>query len=515
MISPRLLLAPVVVAALLWTAAPALAEPADPSAPGTPTVAADVQLGQGPIPAGKTGEPVQVDVPLINRGDGPAVDVLIAPKPAVDAASFPFEITQTDYTVAAGQLKPGETVTASLGQFTLRGGLASGYYALPLSIQYGDGLTRQVIEKTIFINVEGVPAPDPQTPDPITTVPPQTVEVVITQPPPADLGGYQPGGDPGYQPPLTDAGAGAGSPAGAGNASTPRVMLTHFATNPAEVLAGQSFKLGFGLQNMSNRVGVGNIKVTVVSSDASFLPANGASSVFINSIGAGQTAASELEFRALPTLEERPYQLTLNIEYEDNSNYQALTATESIAVVVRQHARAETGTLQAMPSSIMVGQESNVTFQVQNKGKVRLYNTRVVVKANQPISGSEVFIGNIEPGTSGSVDMMVKAEKPTTAPVSLEISFEDAAGVATTIERQVNIEIIAADETQGEEMPSEPMPSGPAFSVLPLAIFGLAAIAAVAAGYVIVTKRKQRREAELASSLESLDAEPIVPVDPN
>lgn len=538
--TPRFLLVPALAAALVLAPATAYAEtpaPGDTASPTvtvtpdatvtpqettlpaetpvdqTPAAAPLVELGQGAIPSGKTGAAVDVVVPLFNRGEGKAMQVLVSPKLAVEAANFPFEITQTDYTVLAGDLEAGAGFDVALGSFTLRSGLATGYYAMPLQIQYGDGVTRQVVEKTIFVHVEGVPAPDPDAPDPVTTTPPQTVEIIVSQPP-IDMGGG--GGGGGYVPPIDTGGSGGGGGGGggAGSASVPRVMLTSFATNPPEVMAGQAFKLGFTLQNMSGRTGVGNIKVTVSAADASFLPVGGASSVFIAGIGAGQSASRELEFRALPTLEERPYQMTLQIDYEDNSNYQALTGTESIAVVVRQLARAETSTVQAMPSEIFVGQDSNVTFQVQNKGKVRLFNTRVMVKPGQAITGNELFLGNIEAGASGSVDMMVHGAEETSEPITIEISYEDSAGVATTLERQVTITVMNDKGMQGEEMPVEPQPTTATGGLLPLLLGALVLIGAIVGGYLYNRKRKERKEAELAASLAELDAEPIVPVDP-
>ncbi|MGI5951032.1 MAG: COG1361 S-layer family protein [Brooklawnia sp.] len=504
MTARRILTILAVTAALLLGSAPNAGADTPPAEPSGQAGAPLVELGQGEIPAGAIGKPVKVVVPLVNRGDAPAEQVLITPRPSVDPATFPFEITQTDYTVDAGTLAPGKTTDVELGTFTVRDGLMTGYYALPMSIQYGDGSVRQVVEKTIFVHVQGLTEPKPDTPGPVTTLPPQTVEVVVSQQPGG--GGYIPSGD------LGDYGSGGGGGEAAVSGSVPRVMLTSFSTNPNEVLAGQAFKLRFGLSNMSSRTGVTNIKVSVLAADASFLPVGGSSSVFIDWIGSQATATGELEFRALPTLEERPYQLSLLIEYEDASNYAPLTAEESIAVVVRQKARAETSTVEALPAAISVGQDANLTFTIQNKGKVRLYNTVVKVKPDQAVSADELFIGNIEPGQAGAVDMMVHAEQTTTDPIILEIIYEDSAGVATTLERKVSIEIEPATEGPDEGV-IEPEPAAGGGVLLPVLIGGLVVIGGLAGGYVLNNRRKQRREAELAASMASLDDEPIVPVD--
>lgn len=478
--------------------------------PSTPAASPNVHIGSGAIPAGKSGEPIGMTIPLKNWGAADAVNIRVTPQVAVDAANFPFEITQTDYTAVLPQLAAGADGAVSIEGLQLRAGLVSGYYRMPVTIEYSDGTANRMLSTAIFIQVEGVPEPEPNGPPPVTTNPPQTVEIIVHQPD-SNLGGGGPV-DPGYQPPANPP---ANDPpaAGSGSSSTPRVMLTNFATNPPEVLAGSEFGLAFALQNMSSRTGVANLKVTVSAPDASFLPVGGASSVYIPSIGAGQTATRQLEFRALPTLEERPYQLTLRIEYEDASSNQTLSAEETIAVVVRQKARAETGAMQVLPSQVSVGQDANVSFSVQNQGKVRLYNTRVKVKPGQPVSADEIFVGNVEPGASANVDLMVHAEQATSHPIILEISFEDSAGVATTIEREVKLEILQESSQQSAE--PEPQPSqGGGLGALPFLIGALVLVGALVGAYLVRERQKARREEELAANLEHLDAEPIVPVDP-
>lgn len=527
---PRFLLAPALALALLISPTAAHAETPDPNpddpgtaqaaeAPPAPITSPDVQLAAGKIPSGKTGANVNVVVPLVNRGDGDAAEVLVSAKPSVSAASFPFEITNTAYTASAGTLAAGQTGSADLGNLKLRSGLKTGYYAMPLSIQYSDGTQRQVVEKTIFVQVDGLPDAEPGKPQPVTTTPPQTIEVVVTQPggdpgmPAGDPGSYDPGSyDPGsYNPgPVSGDSPGGGTSA---TGSQPRVMLTKFTTNPTEVLAGQSFKLAFELQNMSSHTGVGNIKVTVSAAEPSFLPVNGASSVYIDSIGAGQTASRELEFRALPTLDEQPYQLTVRIEYEDSANYAALNAEEAIAVVVRQKARAETGNIQVLPEEIAVGQDANISFPVQNKGKVRLYNTRAIVKPGQAVTAQEVFVGNIEPGASGNVDMMVHAERASEKPIIIQVFYEDSAGVETSFEREVRLSV-AAEQTEQTTEPTEPTGAPVMGSILPIMVGLLVLIGAIVAGYLVRERQKKRKQAQLAASLESLDEEPLFPVDP-
>ncbi|MFV0406149.1 MAG: COG1361 S-layer family protein [Propioniciclava sp.] len=523
------------IALLTWstvaTAAPGDPAPASTTQPSTAPATAsategtpEVSLGQGPIPSGTSGKKVEVSVPLINRGKGTAVGLLVSPKPAVDPATFPFEITQTDYTVGAGDLEPAATTDVKLGTFTLRSGLASGYYALPLSIQYGDTSQRLVTEHTIFVHVSGVAKPDPEAPSPVTTTTPKTVEA------PAPAAGRLASGQSANPGPsaVSGSGPGAAPPAAADNGneqdgendtpgSTPRVMLTSFRSTPHEVMAGENFGITFTLTNMSSRTAVGNIKVTVNSGEGSLLPVTGASSVYIESIGAKRSASRSLEFRALPTLEERPYPLSLSIEYEDRSNQAPLSAEESVAVLIKQRVRAETSGIDVTPTTVMVGQEASISFTLQNLGKVPLYNVRASVADGLPISGDEVFVGNVEPGTSGNVDMLVTADLPTAEPVTVTITYEDATGTAATMERTVDL-LIEDDVSTGpgmeDEVPEETAaPSLLSLLMVPFIVLLLIAGAIIAA-VVVARRRKRRREQALAQHLAEADAEPFYPQDP-
>nr|WP_076388972.1 CARDB domain-containing protein [Vaginimicrobium propionicum] len=484
---------------------PARAEDPSQNPGATPTQElADIALGDSKIPAGKTGEQVSVKFNLINRGNGAADQVIVTPKPSAAPDHFPFKIERTSYAVDLGRLEAGESKEVDLGKLTLREGLETGYYALPMSVQYSENSVRQVSEKTIYINVEGVAKPKPEAPKPLTQTAPPNIQVVVP-----DTGGAGGGGWTGGSEVPGDAGAGGGARSG----FTPRVMLTSFTTNPQEVSAGQSFQLSLTLSNMSSRTSVGNVKVTIASADASLLPVNGASSVYVDAIPAGGSAGASLDFRALPNLEERPYQMSVNIEYEDSSSFQALTSEESIAVVVRQKPRATTSEIQAAPDEIEVGQQASISFTIQNQGKAPLYNTRVKVKDGSRVSGPESFVGNIEPGANGNADLLVTAEKVGKGDITLQISYEDAGGVVSVMERAVPLATTEAVDTPGDEGDGQTDGTSVLPWLIPLLLLIL--VAAIVAASVLVRRRKQQKQEQLDKQLSEMDAEPFFDNNPS
>lgn len=316
-----------------------------------------------------------------------------------------------------------------------------------------------------------------------------------------------------------DGGAGNGSEGPAG-VSMPRVMLTEFVSAPNEVTAGEAVTVSFTLQNMSRTTRVNNLRVTLASDDAgAFLPVTGSASTYVSTIRAEGSVSREMTLRTMPGLEEKPYALTLRIEYED-AQANAFESTEQVAIVVRQTVRADTSTPQVMPEEVMAGQQASVTFSINNLGRNKLFNARVTVPEGQGLAPQEVFVGTVEPGASGAVDMTVQSLEETSGPVVVQVSYEDANGVVTTLDKELALAV------QPEMLPEEEFPMEEEYPLEEEAgmLGGLpAGVVAVGAGVVVLLlalvlllvgrSRQRRRAREKDSDMALLDGDPLVPTD--
>lgn len=327
----------------------------------------------------------------------------------------------------------------------------------------------------------------------------------------ADGGGAGGGGGGGGGGIIVDPGGGGGG--AVPGVSTPRVILSGFTTNPEVVQAGEEFQVTFTLHNTSTRTRVQNMKVTLASADAAFLPANGSSSIFIRRIGADQIETGTMNFYSLPSLEERPYQLMIGIEYEDAAA-NPYSAQESVAIQVKQNIRADASVPQLSPPQLTVGQEASLTFNIFNQGKTKLYNAKATVKEGQPVTAPEVFIGTIEPGTSGAVDMTVMAQEEAAGPVAITVSYEDVDGKVTTMDKTVEVAVMEPMPMEEPGMWEEPMEEQAPFPWIPVLVgAGLLALFLVIA-LVVRGRRRRRREAEDLESLEAL-GDPLISPDAN
>lgn len=130
-----------------------------------------------------------------------------------------------------------------------------------------------------------------------------------------------------------------------------------------------------------------------------------------------------------------------------------------------------------------------------NLGRIKLYNVKATFEGKN-IKKSEVFIGNIESGATGSIDAMLEGKKISDGPakVTMTLSYEDESGNISTTTKDLNLEVTEKvdDEAVASDMPEETQKS---FPVIPVVI--AAVVIAVVAAVVILKKRKKKQLAEI------------------
>lgn len=226
----------------------------------------------------------------------------------------------------------------------------------------------------------------------------------------------------------------------ANTAEKARLIVDSYRMEPEKVYAGDTFSLVVDLKNASEGIPATNILLTFESEttedkSAIFSTDNGANSVVINSLPAGATEQIRMVYTAKAGTNQGSYKITIKEKY-DSPEYKNAEEEVSIDVPVYQYARLSTSSFEVMPASLEVGSESNVMFGINNTGKVTLYNVSVNFRADS-IKENNAYIGNINPGSSGNVDVMLSAIAPTAddGTVVAEISYEDEYGTVSTVEK--------------------------------------------------------------------------------
>lgn len=419
-------------------------------------------------PVATYGQTVNIVLPLVNLGNDNLTNIIISPEISTSTDDFPFEIEKTSYNTYINDL-PG--ASSGLGimdrrreiTYTLktRDDVVTGYQKLSFDVTY-----------TLSSGETG------------TTTVDTFIETV---------------------------GKSGASSSSDGKVSTPRLIVSGFTTTPETVKAGDTFTLTLHITNTSKATAVSNLtfdlQAPVTGKDessegAAFLPVSGSSIIFVDSIAANATKDISIELESRADLSQKPYVLTVNMEYED-SDLNAYTSDASVSIPIKQEAKFDIGSIDVMPSSITVGSESNIMFNINNTGKTTLYNVNISFESDS-VTGGETFLGNIEIGATGNVDAMITGQAVTTdeGKVKAIVSYEDESGNVSTQEKE--FELFVTEESFddfdfSDDFMSEEFVDGTSTSSSHIAlIIGIVVVvlALIGVGVFIFIKKKKNKNAD-------------------
>ncbi len=462
-----------------------------------------LMVKEGGVPRLELGQEIDLILPIVNRGDQFVRIVNVTPQVGLDD-SYPFEITQSDYTqqvetllapqgaLGRGYTAAGIDTAVNFGKVWVKQDLKKGYYKVDFLVRYQDFITKK----------ENMLYPCPNDPSQVCTqegyvvdLPPEYAEVTLSLI--FYVNGVGEETDDGKDVPIP----------------TPRLIVTGFTTTPEQVQGGDDFTLRMMLHNASSITAVQNVRLTFDSGEGTpFLPKDGASTMHIESIPAGGDYEVLLLLQASPTLEEKIYPMNIRMEYED---YEAkpYEANETLSIPIRQETRVSIGQVEMWPDTFMTGEEASLNFAIYNKGKSQLFNVTVTIPEGEAASGDEIYLGNVEPGSSRDVDMMIRGEQetpPEGGDVRIEINYEDANGASHTIEETIEMTIMGGGDMMDEEWPEgmppegfgEEMPypdgmgpEGQGGRKLPLWAWILIILAVIIAVFTLISKLLKRRKA--------------------
>ena len=316
--------------------------------------------------------------------------------------------------------------------------------------------------------------------------------------------------------PAVYSGGGSGSGGSSSDGSVPRVIVTGFDTNPAEVHAGSDFTLTIHLKNTSKKTKVQNMLFELEAptegtdeqtSAPAFLPTSGSNSIYLDGIKADGTADISITLNAKADLLQKPYSINLSMKYEGSQATQ-IESSSSISIPVKQDARFEFSEFEISPQTIEVGGEANVMCSLYNLGRIKLYNAKARFEGNG-IKKQEIFIGNVEAGATGSIDAMLKGEKVTNgnSKITMALSYEDESGNISETTKDFELEVTEAVDDSDMYMNTDgDVDAGSGgFPVVPVVVV-IAIIAGAVAAVVFVNKKKKKQmlneEEELLDELD-------------
>lgn len=435
---------------------------------------------------------------ITNTGEVDLKNIKVSPKLKEQGAEWPFKTEYQSYEASLDFLKAGEKGSVSFA-FTERDDAGDKRHLLTFDITAEDEKGQQVVvdERSFYVNTTAKPEEKKES----KTEEKQNVGSSDISESMADAGGF-------------DNGAAAYSGGSSGNSSLPRVIVTGFSTNPAEVKAGSDFTLTIHLKNTSKTTRVSNmlfeLQAPAEGSDEqttapAFLPTSGSNSIYLEGIKASGTADISMKLNAKADLVQKPYGINLTMKYEDSQANQ-IDAEASLSIPVKQNARFEFSEFEITPESIEVGEEANVSCNLYNLGRIKLYNVKAIFEGAH-IEKEETFLGNLEPGSSTAIDVMLEGKKVSAgdSTVKMTLSYEDEAGTVSVTEERFQLPVNEAFDDEMMTEVDEEKTEGMKLPVIPVAVAVLAVAGIVIAVIVMKKKNARKLEEEEEELLDELD----------
>lgn len=176
----------------------------------------------------------------------------------------------------------------------------------------------------------------------------------------------------------------------------PRIMVVSNSLQGMALQAGESSLWAVEVKNCSSRQPIFNLKITLLC-EADSLSFEKASWYF-ERVAAGQSLDLSQNITVSRKAAAEAASLQLQFDYEDRKGT-AYNAAESLSLPVRQVQQAELASL-TFPESIYESDTGSLAFQVQNTGLAVIYNAKVRLEGKGLFPQKELFLGNMEAGTS-------------------------------------------------------------------------------------------------------------------
>lgn len=454
----------------------------------TQTTSEFLQVGDNwQTPVVSYGQGVSIVLPIVNFGTEELNDLIVEPVISTLVTEWPFEPDTTNYLQTEPFIPGCQTKEEAMAnrreftfQFKTRSDVMTGYYPLKFHISYTKAGVRseEPAELTVYVKTIGKP--------------------------------------------------GSGIIGGNGQeaaGSKPRIVVTGFETDPEKIFAGETFTLTIHVKNTAKDTAVTNVLFDMQAAQegedktntySAFLPTSGSSSVYMEQIAPDTSADIVIEMTAKADLAQKPYVLDVNMKYDAGTVFD-LTDKASVSIPISQESRFDTSIPEVVPDSIEVGSQSNVMFSIYNTGKTTLYNVQVKFIADS-IAEASAFVGNLQSGNTGNVDVMLTGAAPTMDDgiVKLEISYEDDAGNVTTEEKEITLfvtepmmdDMMMGDDMMGDDMMTEGGEGGNSHTGLIVGgVTGTVAVAATGLGVFLKLRKKKKAAAAEAAELAELEKE--------
>lgn len=227
----------------------------------------------------------------------------------------------------------------------------------------------------------------------------------------------------------------------------------------SELVAGENVTFDFKLKNTSNQL-LRNIKLTVTS-EGGIMPNNTSNAFYEPSVAAGGYVFEKLPLTILPSAEQKPTPITIELYYE-TPNGDAVEGKETVTANILQKTKLDIVEQQqqnqGMPPQPNMPQFKS--FDLINLGKTTLNNLYMKVEGQDVVcENATTFVGTVNPGSTQSVEANYSFTSPGEKKVKFIFSFDPGTGIEQKVEKEYTVQVEENIMPSGDGMmPPEEMP---------------------------------------------------------
>ena len=267
--------------------------------------------------------------------------------------------------------------------------------------------------------------------------------------------------------------------------ATPKLILTGRDIKGNAVKAGDTFDMVLHFKNESTSTKLRNISIKLSSEGNEIVTASGSDSIYIDYLVKEEEVDVTVQMKAREDLEQKNYSLQVAYKYEDN-NKNSFEDAASVTVPVEQEARLGISEVKLSKSELAVDGKTSLSFKVNNMGLDKLRNVTAEFSGDT-IQEISYYVGTVESGASGTVDMTITPDTVGTDDIHISISYEDATGNVKTFDDSVKLTVNDAEPEKTAEVETEQKSSAAVVGV------GVAAVLLLVILVSVIKKRRQKR----------------------
>ena len=268
---------------------------------------------------------------------------------------------------------------------------------------------------------------------------------------------------------------------------TPRLIVTGSEVSGERINAGDEFDLTVHFMNESEDTHLYNIKIAFTSSDNVIYSAEGTNVKYIGSVEDEDSFDVTMKMATRADLEEKPYTVTVNYEYED-SNKGYYQDSSEIVIPIYQEPVLSASDLKLTKNEIELNNKTSFSMKLNNMGKGNIYNVSVAVDGNM-INSVDTGVGNLDKGANTTVDLSLKGTTAASGDINVKVTYEDSVGEQYTIEKQMNLSVV---EPAPVELATE---EAATMSLVPIAAVAIIGIVVIVVVVNIIRKVREKKYA--------------------